>query len=602
MHLAQSKLALVIISQLVAFASANATSLTAPQTFSATASLNLAEYSAAPDGIDPEGVKQFFVYTSDFYPTPFDNSLGTLSGAQVTLSGTNSTSYTSWCVLGNGCSHHFSPSYRVDLDGVPQLYGYAPTAGYQDFHQPFANLISVAGTGNGNVYPGASLQWTFALDANQQRPFNISTSSSSPQVTLELGFTVGSFGWTAHPPDPRGYPFVLSDISSDSTLSVNFQYIYTPAPPSPENYKQFTAPWGETLTLNSATEKMRATGCFVTAAAIMLNVEGYNGLNPGTLNEFLRGYMPSESGSLDWDKANNALQDGPEIDGVSGAAVRFRQESLTTGSTRDQIVAQLSDLITREGPVIIRVPTKYGDFNYGEGSFAGTHAIVAYAVSGDQILIRDPGYTGSGSTLDDYINFVNFFVMNQDHPERQLSNDLSWLLKNSSTRALTYVEALSPLSKTIVQGSVHSPVEVVITDPLGRRLGFDPINGIYYEEIPNSSYFRELSPIDPEAGLVALIDPILYFTIGEYIQGDYLFQVFGTGTGPWSITFGISDPNHGYDPLQYQYAGDATDGSYTEFRIALAEPSSVAEPSTVMMTATGLLAFVVCSFITRRRK
>ena len=237
---------------------------------------------------------------------------------------------------------------------------------------------------------------------------------------------------------------------------------------------------------------------------------------------------------------------------------------------RNQIMAEISTAISENGPIILRVPSRnWGLHHYGTDE---THAVVAYKVSGDDIMIRDPGWSGSPGTLDQYVQYVNDYVTNTKHqPSWALTNadgsvggqDLSWILKTASSSTYTYVEALTPFSKQIIEGSAHSPVEVVITDPLGRKLGFDPISGIHYTDIPDSSYFRELMAATAEGDVENSTDDMpLEFTIGSYVPGDYQFEVFGTGSGPWSINFGVSDPVAGYNPTQFSFSGIATDGSY----------------------------------------
>lgn len=81
-----------------------------------------------------------------------------------------------------------------------------------------------------------------------------------------------------------------------------------------------------------------------------------------------------------------------------------------------------------------------------------------------------------------------------------------------------------------------SPAEFLITDPLGRKLGKDPITGIVYNEIPEGSYTSEYSiassdePIDPEQ-----LHEIKAVYIPAPIDGKYMIQVIGTDNGSYTI-------------------------------------------------------------------
>lgn len=382
------------------------------------------------------------------------------------------------------------------------------------------------------------------------------------------------------------------------------------APGSPvQLFKQFSQPWGSNLTLNSTTETLAQTGCFITSTAMVLNSFGHD-TDPGLLNSFLKPYMPTgpNAGLIVFTQIPQSPTYG-QTDGSIGPPVRFLAQTLKatpspgplppgTGdlAVRTQIVTQLQNIISQEGPVILKVPSRNDGLN-GYGT-SNTHAIVAYQVVGNQIMIRDPGWANSPGTLDDYIDFVNAYVNSHGKSQYQLKNmdgtgtghDLSWLLTTHSSATLTYVEAVSPFSKTIVQGAAHSPIEVVITDPLGRRLGFDPVRGIYYEEIPNSSYFRDLLPADAvDALLQQLLDQPLEFTIGDYVPGQYRFEVFGIGDGPWLVNFGVNDPVFGFDPFQFEWSGTATNGSYQEFSASILGPTLAPEPSIVMLFSSGLV-------------
>ena len=101
----------------------------------------------------------------------------------------------------------------------------------------------------------------------------------------------------------------------------------------------------------------------------------------------------------------------------------------------------------------------------------------------------------------------------------------------SSFRVLSQVS--SPPGMLSVSG--HSPIELLITDPLGRRIGYDPATGTILNEIPNADYFMEtLAPNggSGQGGNALQSKNLVLYTPEE---GAYTIQVSGTGIGPYQV-------------------------------------------------------------------
>lgn len=86
----------------------------------------------------------------------------------------------------------------------------------------------------------------------------------------------------------------------------------------------------------------------------------------------------------------------------------------------------------------------------------------------------------------------------------------------------------------------YSPVEVFVTDPLGRRKGLDPRTNTRYNEIPNSFYGRA-GTIGPEVG--PDYHPPLVLEVNGPASGEYTLTVVGTGNGTYRSTFDGYDDN-----------------------------------------------------------
>lgn len=90
-------------------------------------------------------------------------------------------------------------------------------------------------------------------------------------------------------------------------------------------------------------------------------------------------------------------------------------------------------------------------------------------------------------------------------------------------------------NRGLVGITIHSPAELLVTDPQGRRVGLDPITGVSYDEVPEASYFEDTLASNGGSGS----DPNAIRTksviIPTPIDGGYVIQVIGTGSGAYSM-------------------------------------------------------------------
>lgn len=113
----------------------------------------------------------------------------------------------------------------------------------------------------------------------------------------------------------------------------------------------------------------------------------------------------------------------------------------------------------------------------------------------------------------------------------------------SSFGGLSQTKTDQPIDNSYLFITLHSPGELLITDPQGRRTGRDPINGIDFQEIPESSYYQEYEE-DAETG-ETVGDDIKMLDIGQPLDGDYKLQVIGTGSGTYNMDIRGSDISTG---------------------------------------------------------
>jgi hypothetical protein len=74
-------------------------------------------------------------------------------------------------------------------------------------------------------------------------------------------------------------------------------------------------------------------------------------------------------------------------------------------------------------------------------------------------------------------------------------------------------------------------VEFVVTDPQGRRLGYDPLTETSFSEIPDAFYWvdAEIAAADGSARL----DGFKTAFLNAPVDGNYTLQIIGIGTGSY---------------------------------------------------------------------
>ncbi len=103
--------------------------------------------------------------------------------------------------------------------------------------------------------------------------------------------------------------------------------------------------------------------------------------------------------------------------------------------------------------------------------------------------------------------------------------------------------------RTGIRIKFHSPGELLITDPQGRRVGYDPINKVTYNEIPDA-FYETVGLEDAESG-----DPgpeSKELVVPRPLAGDYQLQVIGTGTGTYVLKIEAVDPELNFSEKKFR--------------------------------------------------
>jgi PKD repeat protein len=140
----------------------------------------------------------------------------------------------------------------------------------------------------------------------------------------------------------------------------------------------------------------------------------------------------------------------------------------------------------------------------------------------------------------------------------QAGNDIAQSQAKAMTNRVLAITALSP-------------VELMLTDPLGRRLGYDPATGGEFSEIPDADYFRDE------------LTTHKYLTLYAPEVGDYTLTATGTGNGPYTLLSTFKEGENIVSP--FLITGEAEpSGTYVQ---TFSLPETAAEISTPPQVEVG---------------
>lgn len=238
-------------------------------------------------------------------------------------------------------------------------------------------------------------------------------------------------------------------------------------------------------------------GCFMTAGAIVARYHADQQgaqprITPEDLNQWLR-----ENKRYDGNYFNPvALPDYARARGVT-----LSHLPAITGGRTPANDSTLDEYLRSGNPVILKVPAPL--------SPSKIHFVVAVGrimQGGEQTYAVIDPYYGETTLAARYGN----------------------------TYTTIYPFAGSPSDARALSFSGHSPVELLVTDPLGRRAGLDPRTSRRYAEIPGAVYAAlALVPAAGEGNQAA--DEVKNLTIYTPLDGEYTVEVIGTGAGPYTL-------------------------------------------------------------------
>jgi hypothetical protein len=242
-------------------------------------------------------------------------------------------------------------------------------------------------------------------------------------------------------------------------------------------------------------------GCNMTSVDMIFGRYGIR-TDPGQLNSYLRAKNGYDS--------NNWARLGEEAAYARGHGVDIQRTGL---STKEQVRTQLCS----GNPVVLGVTTPYG------GHFVLATGIVCVGEKEVTFALNDPIW-GQTTLLAQYGDSFS---------------DPFYYSPISGSRAMMQITAGpgSPSTTLAAAGSdSRSPVQLVVTDPAGRRIGHDPRTGQRWNEVPGASY-HEIS-IGSPSGATPTVVEILMPTPQN---GNYDIQAIGVENGGYMIDVSQTD-------------------------------------------------------------
>lgn len=367
------------------------------------------------------------------------------------------------------------------------------------------NVLKVGGhvTGNRNVSMTAYDYDDNILGSVETGGANYS-SIGVPNKLLEISTTTHISKVEFFNGGESGNTYTVDDFffSSEQTCQI----------PGVPLYKQANAAWANNDYGGSVTNpwldpkkgsvaKVKDWGCALTSAAMIVSYHGQkqNGFttNPGLLNDWLRNNNGYTGGLIYWGKvAEYARRNGVSL--YFHDKISYRDDGL------------VNTFMCSNWPIILNTQTS---------PYKG-HWVVATGQIQSGWNINDPGYY-SLTTLPNtsYAGFATY-------------SDSSTGVKSLTIVALTNQGIPATANDSKLLEVDQRSLEFLITDPAGRKTGFDHSSNIYVNEILDASYSIDLLGSSDGSYIEALV-----FQLGAPLPGEYLIEIFGSGSETYEMEF-----------------------------------------------------------------
>ena len=274
------------------------------------------------------------------------------------------------------------------------------------------------------------------------------------------------------------------------------------------------------------------TGCYGCAlcslATMLTSFPGLDSMTPAQLDAALT--IPGVKGYSDYDDVNwcaiaNAtgqpvgLVDSRGITDLNTLNAYLQEHFCTTG---DRVILHLTTY--QSG-----VPTPYG------------HYVLVTGTSGTDWLLFDPGWTSASPTAN--LGTLQGHLAGFTTISPTSGQPISWRFTIAGVRTYRFGSACS----ANLCGTAHSPIELLASDPLGRRIGYDMTTGDDVFEIPGSSYVRDYQISDDDENIGGVGEPtgIKTLCVPSPLNGSYQVQLIGQAAGAYTFDLNAFWPGSG---------------------------------------------------------
>ena len=398
---------------------------------------------------------------------------------------------------------------------------------------PFGTIIQVFFSGPGNVIVTGT--------ANYPTSTFIGLTSTQPIDHVSIQAQIQSGG---------GYPVV--DNFAFGTNAPNGQgscQVQLPALLSQRDTRWSTHPYNTT-----GVDTIGAVGCALTSLSMALNYAGLN-TTPDSLNSFMDtvgGYdiVKDKNGGLDalvdWDTTTSAASTGSSSPFKLSPPQKLKFVSNVVNSIVDPVGASqvLSNSLcaATPHPVIVGVDLTW---DATKRKYSAGHYVL---VTGKQI---NPDGTANFLIADPYFN------SNPSSPSISVRTSLDDLHYNNhyETRG-TVIDP--PDDNSRLNFAIGGVADILVVDPMGRRIGFDPASGTILSEIPDASHWTDRldnddsgEPDSNSANFVQILQPM---------TGTYQIVITGFDSGPYTLSENVVSQDGTLQPEQ-TFTGTVSQGT-----------------------------------------
>jgi hypothetical protein len=404
--------------------------------------------------------------------------------------------------------------------------------------------INVPVTGS-NILPNDSRTTIVTLQyGSKTLTQNISLSSLASGAAYNVPFSV------TFQPEDAGDQTLISEVNSSNSLgetnlanNVSSQLIHVLCKVADKNngkpvpwFYQSQAPWGSQDYANQAPKKMSKLGCMVTSLAMLFKHYGIDtaadgsAMTPGSVNSGLNatplyGELGPKYSSYKGFTSTGAVQPNGAVAFARNSyilkCIRNGGDAETcTTASKSQISYKFSinsftsnsqKIINKEiclgNPVILKVSSISAPSDKSKA-----HFIIA---------------TGMGVDANGQATYItnNPASANGENEIRSANADK---IKGYRLYRPTY-------DPSMVFMHLAGNADMIITDPQGRKTGFNPITQQSYSEIPEGTYFTAESISDPSDPNI-FTPPESRFEGMNPVSGQYQVQVFAKSNTSYQLT------------------------------------------------------------------